>query len=257
MDECDKWQKSRCKKALLSFLHNRDVCWWYLWFLLFSLKLVKMIQAIKDLANALMPSGKLVLMVDTLLVPVYLFFLRTFLSFLVYDYQILLPPKTFNIVCVCVFSCYISQPLMVDTLPHPFNDEIRGIAHVADVPLGMNVFHWFVSFPFSPFFKVFKVQLTPPHPSCFWAMQGKLSCSTSFTRCSLCAHRSLQKTIKVRQHPQLGHLQRDSFTYDMWQFHFHLDWAVLLFVFIYLGWGVLFTGNLIHARNMDFGLFLG
>lgn len=63
----------------------------------------KMIQAIKDLANALVPSGKLILLVDTLL------------------------------------------PLMVDTLPYPFNEEIRGIAHDADVPLGevalFNIFY--------------------------------------------------------------------------------------------------------------------
>lgn len=26
---------------------------------------------------------------------------------------------------------------MLDTLPYPFNDEIKGIAHAANVPLGM------------------------------------------------------------------------------------------------------------------------
>lgn len=30
----------------------------------------------------------------------------------------------------------VPQPLMVDTLPHPFNDEIKGIAAVSGIPLG-------------------------------------------------------------------------------------------------------------------------
>lgn len=32
----------------------------------------------------------------------------------------------------------VLQPLMVDTLPNPFSDEIKGIAAVSGVPLGKN-----------------------------------------------------------------------------------------------------------------------
>lgn len=148
MDVCDQRQENGSKKAVLRSRDNREPWWWYSRLLLFSLKLVKMIQAIKDLANSLVPSGKLILLVDTLLVPVFLFCLFGFLFcfvflFLIHDDQILALTK--NI--LRVFYCYIWQPLMVDTLPHPFNDEIKGIAHVADVPLGKSVFHWFVCFP--------------------------------------------------------------------------------------------------------------
>ncbi len=31
---------------------------------------------------------------------------------------------------------YVLQPLMVDTLPNPFSDEIKGIADVSGIPLG-------------------------------------------------------------------------------------------------------------------------
>lgn len=31
---------------------------------------------------------------------------------------------------------YVLQPLMVDTLPNPFGEEIKGIATVSGVPLG-------------------------------------------------------------------------------------------------------------------------
>lgn len=32
--------------------------------------------------------------------------------------------------------CNVLQPLMVDTLPKPFNEEIKGVAAVSGVPLG-------------------------------------------------------------------------------------------------------------------------
>lgn len=34
---------------------------------------------------------------------------------------------------------YVLQPLMVDTLPYPFSDEIKGIAAVSGVPLGKKI----------------------------------------------------------------------------------------------------------------------
>ncbi|XP_029012305.1 acid ceramidase [Betta splendens] len=70
--------------------------------------LVNMIQAIKDLANAFVPSGKLIELVD------------------------------------------ITLPLMVDTLPSPFGEEIKGIATVSGVPLGEVVL-------FNIFYEVFTV----------------------------------------------------------------------------------------------------
>uniref|UniRef100_A0A665SZK4 Acid ceramidase n=1 Tax=Echeneis naucrates TaxID=173247 RepID=A0A665SZK4_ECHNA len=70
--------------------------------------LVNMIQAIRDLANAFVPSGRLIELVD------------------------------------------ITLPLMVDTLPHPFSDEIKGIAAVSGIPLGEVVL-------FNIFYEVFTV----------------------------------------------------------------------------------------------------
>ncbi|KAF6719610.1 Acid ceramidase [Oryzias melastigma] len=70
--------------------------------------LVNMIQAIRDLANAFVPSGRLIELVD------------------------------------------IALPLMVDTLPSPFNEEIKGIADVSGVPLGEVVL-------FNIFYEVFTV----------------------------------------------------------------------------------------------------
>ncbi|XP_050957172.1 acid ceramidase [Labeo rohita] len=70
--------------------------------------MVSMIQAIRDLADAFVPSGKLIDLVDKEL------------------------------------------PLMVDTLPYPFNEEIRGIASVSGVPLGEVVL-------FNVFYEVFTV----------------------------------------------------------------------------------------------------
>lgn len=32
--------------------------------------------------------------------------------------------------------CAFLQPLMVNTLPYPFNEEIKGVASVSGVPLG-------------------------------------------------------------------------------------------------------------------------
>uniref|UniRef100_A0A8D0DBA9 Acid ceramidase n=1 Tax=Sander lucioperca TaxID=283035 RepID=A0A8D0DBA9_SANLU len=70
--------------------------------------LVNMIQAIRDLANAFVPSGRLIELVD------------------------------------------ITLPLMVDTLPNPFGDEIKGIAAVSGIPLGEVVL-------FNIFYEVFTV----------------------------------------------------------------------------------------------------
>ncbi|XP_066515106.1 acid ceramidase [Hoplias malabaricus] len=97
-------------------------------------ELLSMIQAIKDLADAFVPSGRLVDFVDR------------------------------------------DLPLMVDTLPYPFNEEMKGIATASGVPLGEVVL-------FNIFYEIFTV----------------------------C-------TSLIAEDP---------------------------------------NGNLIHARNMDFGLFLG
>ncbi|XP_062864953.1 acid ceramidase [Trichomycterus rosablanca] len=70
--------------------------------------LVSMIQSIKDLADALVPSGKLVDLVDRVL------------------------------------------PMMIDTLPYPFNEEIKGIADASGVPLGEVIL-------FNIFYEVFTV----------------------------------------------------------------------------------------------------
>ncbi|KAK2865530.1 hypothetical protein Q7C36_001586 [Tachysurus vachellii] len=96
--------------------------------------LIIMVQAIKDLADALVPSGRLEELIDQAL------------------------------------------PLMIDTLPYPFNEEMKGIATASGVPLGEVVL-------FNIFYEVFTV----------------------------C-------TSLVAEDPE---------------------------------------GNLIHARNLDFGLFLG
>lgn len=37
---------------------------------------------------------------------------------------------------LCVCSHFVFQPLIVDMLPYPFNEEIKGIASASDVPLG-------------------------------------------------------------------------------------------------------------------------
>uniref|UniRef100_A0A3Q2UAK3 Acid ceramidase n=1 Tax=Fundulus heteroclitus TaxID=8078 RepID=A0A3Q2UAK3_FUNHE len=70
--------------------------------------LVVMIQAIRDFANAFVPSGRLIELVD------------------------------------------VALPLMVDTLPSPFNEEIKGIAAVSGVPLGEVIL-------FNIFYEVFTV----------------------------------------------------------------------------------------------------
>uniref|UniRef100_A0A4W4GPC9 Acid ceramidase n=1 Tax=Electrophorus electricus TaxID=8005 RepID=A0A4W4GPC9_ELEEL len=67
-----------------------------------------MIQAIKDLADAFVPSGKLTDLVDR------------------------------------------DLPLMVDTLPYPFNEEIKGVAATSGVPLGEVIL-------FNIFYEVFTV----------------------------------------------------------------------------------------------------
>uniref|UniRef100_A0AAY5K392 Acid ceramidase n=1 Tax=Esox lucius TaxID=8010 RepID=A0AAY5K392_ESOLU len=71
-------------------------------------ELVSMIQAIRDLANAFVPSGKLIDLVDK------------------------------------------DLPLIVSTLPYPFNEEIKGIATASGVPLGEVVL-------FNIFYEVFTV----------------------------------------------------------------------------------------------------
>ncbi|XP_038127803.1 N-acylsphingosine amidohydrolase (acid ceramidase) 1b [Cyprinodon tularosa] len=70
--------------------------------------LVDMIQAIRDLADAFVPSGRLIELVD------------------------------------------ITLPLMVDTLPNPFREEIKGITAASGVPLGEVVL-------FNIFYEVFTV----------------------------------------------------------------------------------------------------
>ncbi|MFT7807719.1 acid ceramidase [Arapaima gigas] len=68
-----------------------------------DVSLVSMVQVIRDLANAFVPSGKLIDIVDR------------------------------------------DLPLLVDTLPFPFNEEIRGITAASGVPLGevllFNIFY--------------------------------------------------------------------------------------------------------------------
>uniref|UniRef100_A0A8C5BVR4 Acid ceramidase n=1 Tax=Gadus morhua TaxID=8049 RepID=A0A8C5BVR4_GADMO len=71
-------------------------------------ELVSMMQTIKDLANAFVPSGKLVEMVDKAL------------------------------------------PFLVETLPYPFGDELRGVAAASGLPLGEVVL-------FNIFYEVFTV----------------------------------------------------------------------------------------------------
>lgn len=83
-----------------------------------------MVQAIKDLANAFVPSGRLIELVDITLVcapPPLPPFVLLFLKFSEHS----------------VLSCL--QPLMADTLPQPFGDEIKGIAAASGVPLGNKI----------------------------------------------------------------------------------------------------------------------
>lgn len=77
-----------------------------------------MIQAIKDLANAFVPSGRLVELVDVSLVCCFCFAVLKGLK------------ASLHSVLFCL------QPLMADTLPQPFGGEIKGIAAVSGVPLG-------------------------------------------------------------------------------------------------------------------------
>lgn len=83
-----------------------------------------MIQAIKDLANVLMPSGRLIELVDIALVRGFLSHVSRRIFTAVTDFY------DFSV------FCSVLQPLMVDTLPQPFGDEIKGIAAVSGVPLG-------------------------------------------------------------------------------------------------------------------------
>lgn len=169
MDDCDQRQKSRCKKALMSSSDNCELWWWYYWLLLFSLKLGKMIQAIKDLANALVPSGKLILLVDTLLVPVFLFvclFFLIFILFLMYEYQILTATKNILFFCVCFLVTFRSRWWWTHshTLSTKKSEGLLMMLMCHSVRvffIDLFIFHFLL-------FKVFKVQLTfPPR---FWAM---------------------------------------------------------------------------------------
>lgn len=67
MDAFDYWQKNRCKNLIKYFTmicHTLHLFNLYS----FSSQLVNMIQAIRDLANAFVPSGKLIELVDITLV---------------------------------------------------------------------------------------------------------------------------------------------------------------------------------------------
>lgn len=82
-----------------------------------------MIQAIKDLANAFVPSGRLIELVDITLVRVTS---ALKLSFTVMN----------SFWSIQYVFCNVLQPFMADTLPEPFSEEIKGIAAVSGVPLG-------------------------------------------------------------------------------------------------------------------------
>ncbi|XP_054634107.1 acid ceramidase isoform X1 [Dunckerocampus dactyliophorus] len=130
-------------------------------------ELASMIQAIKDLADAFVPDGKLVELVDAAL------------------------------------------PLIVDTLPYPFADEIRGIAAASGIPLGK--LRW--AFPLSGTEIVI----------CRWEVDE---------------HACLSPGGDVGE--------------------------VVLFNIFYEVFTVCTSviaedakGNLLHARNLDFGLFMG
>lgn len=111
-----------------------------------------MIQAIKDLANAFVPSGRLIELVDITLVSVIS------LSELCFPEQIMCfycHERLYE----CSMFYNVLQPLMVDTLPHPFNEEIKGIASASGVPLGKKtqLFSFFKNVPstFALFFLIF------------------------------------------------------------------------------------------------------
>uniref|UniRef100_A0A667WJA7 Acid ceramidase n=1 Tax=Myripristis murdjan TaxID=586833 RepID=A0A667WJA7_9TELE len=55
-----------------------------------------------------------------------------------------------TVVCVFFFFFFLLQPVVVDTLPYPFSDEIKGIATTSGVPLGEVVL-------FNIFYEVFTV----------------------------------------------------------------------------------------------------
>lgn len=101
MDDRDHREKSRSKETLLSSSENCDQGCWYLWLLLFSSKLEKMIKAIKDIANALIPSGKLAFLVETLLVLVSNYY--QYFGFHFYnEYQMLITTRSIQYMCICV-----------------------------------------------------------------------------------------------------------------------------------------------------------
>lgn len=87
-------------------------------------QLISMIQAIRDLADAFVPSGRLEELIDTAFVSVW-GKEGGACSRLIIRWQ------------VCMM--FVFQPLMVDTLPYPFNEEIKGIATASGVPLGKNI----------------------------------------------------------------------------------------------------------------------
>uniref|UniRef100_A0A3B4WHA9 ceramidase n=1 Tax=Seriola lalandi dorsalis TaxID=1841481 RepID=A0A3B4WHA9_SERLL len=64
----------------------------------------------------------------------------------------------------CTMVSNFLQPLMVDTLPNPFSDEIKGIATVSGIPLGKKTQIFFFNFCnlgevvlFNIFYEVFTV----------------------------------------------------------------------------------------------------
>lgn len=88
-----------------------------------------MIQAIKDLADAFVPSGRLIELVDITLVSATL---SPWAVILRITDVFLLSQKTSWI----QYVYYPLQPLMADTLPYPFSDEIKGVAAASGIPLG-------------------------------------------------------------------------------------------------------------------------
>lgn len=88
-----------------------------------------MIKVIKDLATAFVPSGKLIEFVDT--------FLVSWLSLFQNSSEKKKIDKSEETVSIHYISSLFFQPLIVDTLPYPFNEELQGIATASEVPLGM------------------------------------------------------------------------------------------------------------------------
>lgn len=84
---------------------------------------------------------------------------------------------------------------MAETLPHPFGEEIKGIAAVSGVPLGNKSL--LLSTPSA-------VNRPPGDLYRVSEFQAKSSCSTSSMRCSQCARRSSLKIKRVGRVPPSG-----------------------------------------------------